>query len=86
MDWGRYGRLPGIFVADKEDVAAVIGREKVYLGEILGKHSEVVLDVIEEEYLRMLTDDPAAVEMFEKYNLATGYNLIEIIKEREEEE
>ena len=38
---GRNGDLNGLFVATREEVATLIGKD-VYFGEVLGKHSEVV--------------------------------------------
>ena len=39
-DAGRMGELEGLFISTKEEISKNIGK-KVYLGEVLGKHSEV---------------------------------------------
>lgn len=87
---GRMGDLNGIFIAKKEDVKNLIGKE-VYFGEVLGKHSEVVWN-FEEKDLEFVTDDEKVIELFEKHNLTSGYNpfdyetLGELMNEEENEE
>ncbi len=71
FDYGRHGTVSGIFVAEKDDIYKAKGY--INFGEILGKHSEVDGDLTDDD-IKMVTDDQAAVEMFEKYNLQTGYN------------
>lgn len=39
--FGRHGDLDGLFITTKEDLNNLIGK-KIYFGEVLGKHSEVV--------------------------------------------
>lgn len=82
LDFGRMGKLTGIFVAEKDEVDSAIGSE-IYFGEVLGKHSEIS-GPLEEHDISMVTDDQQAVEMFEKYNLKTGYNPLSYIQEEEE--
>lgn len=74
FDCHRMGSLQGIFVADKEDVELLkSSKTEVYFGEVLGKHSEVY-GHIDEGKVEMVTDDPMAIEIFEKFKLQTGYN------------
>lgn len=54
-DFGRMGRVEGIFTATKEDVRALQGRT-IYFGEILGKHSQVALEI-----------DEGAIQLIDKY-------------------
>jgi hypothetical protein len=62
--YGRMGMLSGVFVADADDVARVMGKD-VYLGEVLGKHSDVTVTVSREN-LREVSDSPVIVAFFEK--------------------
>lgn len=62
-DCGRQGDLSGIFVADKDNVDRIIGKE-VYFGEVLGKHSEVY-GTIEEKDIELKSDDQAFIAQFE---------------------
>lgn len=62
--FGRMGELSGVFVADAADVARVMGKD-VYLGEVLGKHSDVTVTVSTEN-LREISDSPVIVAFFEK--------------------
>ena len=71
-DCGRMGELSGIFVADSEDIKRLIG-SYAYFGEVLGKHSEVC-GKIEKNEIELIADDAKCVEMFEFFNLETGYN------------
>lgn len=67
-----YGELSGIFVSTEEDIKSLYGKT-IEFGEIMGKHSEVE-ETLDEDYFEVVTDDPKAVEIFEKYNMATGTN------------
>jgi hypothetical protein len=82
FDCGRMGELSGIFVADDTVIAAAIGKE-VRFGEALGKHSEVEGELSEDD-IKLLTDNPQAVEMFEVYKLQTGYNPLDYFAHNED--
>lgn len=60
--FGRSGHLEGLFVAESDDVAKVMGR-RVCFGEVLGKHSEVN-GTISDKTLTVAVDDAAFVEQF----------------------
>jgi hypothetical protein len=79
-DYGRQGEVKGIFIATKEEVANIIGKE-VYFGEILGKHSEIY-NTVDEEDIELITDDQAIIEVIEKIGiLPTGYNPVDYYSE-----
>ena len=83
FDCGRMGDLSGIFTATKSDMETLIASKKeVYFGEVLGKHSEVYGPISEKE-IKLVSDDPAAVEMFESLKMATGYNPFDYIESEE---
>lgn len=74
LDFGRMGDLEGTFTATKQQVEKLTdGTLSVYWGEILGKHSEIYGN-IESEDIKMLSDNPEVVEVFEKYDFSSGYN------------
>lgn len=82
IDYGRSGGLYGIFVADTEQVKKLIeDKTEVYFGEVLGKHSEVIITFNEPGDCILVSDDPSVVEVFEKYNMSTGYNPFDYISE-----
>ena len=89
-DCGRSGCLHGIFSASKERVEKLLSSGKeIYFGEVLGKHSEVIADFGKAnsgDTIDLITDDPAAVEIFDKYDLATGYNPFDYLEEEEEDD
>jgi hypothetical protein len=78
FDCGRQGSLDGLFCALKSDIANLIGTE-VYFGEVLGKHSEIH-GVIEADYLGLITDDQAVVNLFLENNLSSGYNPLDYLE------
>jgi len=78
-DFGRMGSLSGIFSASKQRVADVMGKV-IYFGEVLGRHSEIY-GPLEAGDITLVTDDPEAVAMFDKYELATGWNPLSYVQE-----
>lgn len=80
---GRGGRLDGIFVADDRSVKRHLGKE-VYFGEVLGKHSEVE-GTLDEEDLKVLTDDQEFIKKFVALGCSAGFNPIQAILDSEEE-
>lgn len=84
VDYGRHGDLSGVFVAEQADVKNLIGKE-IYFGEVLGKHSEVFLQ-LKEEHLTEVTTDEKFIELFDKYDLSNGYNPFDYYEENEEDE
>lgn len=82
--WGHYriGDLYGIFVAMPEQIAEAIG-QTVYFGEVLGKHSDVVVD-LEPKHFTEMTTSSLMVEEFEQCDLETGYNPLQYLDEDEE--
>lgn len=80
IDCGRQGALYGAFVAEKSEVESLVtSKEVIYFGEALGKHSDIA-GALEEKDFTMITDDPAVVEMFEKFDLEHGYNPFDFIE------
>jgi len=74
-DCKRMGDVYGVFIADKENVAKVIGK-KIYFGEILGKHSEIY-GVLEDSDLTIKSEDQyfiaKCIEVFGDGTIS-GYN------------
>ena len=75
LDCGRQGSLEGIFVADSKDIIAIQGM-KVYFGEALGKHSEVISDMTPEDgaTFAIASTDEAAIKVVEDLDLQNGTN------------
>ncbi len=67
QSFGRMGHLSGVFLLDKETFDKGMGHE-VYMGEILGKHSEVVA-LINKNTLKELTDDQDFIDKCIKYKI-----------------
>lgn len=78
-DFGRMGHLTGVFIADHTEVEAAMGKDAC-LGEVLGKHSDVTAE-ISEETVKLVTADPAMVEMFATLGLSTGMNPIATLED-----
>lgn len=78
-DCGRQGFLEGLFIADSDEVKEAIGK-KVHFGEALGKHSEIYGE-LEELDVVLVTDDPVAINVVERYELTKGYNPLNYIED-----
>lgn len=63
-DFGRHGELEGLFVCDQEDYDFALGKT-VYLGDCLGKHSNVEVELTKEN-LVIQDVDQAFIEQFNK--------------------
>ncbi len=82
---GRMGSLYGLFVAEKEEVAKLIeSKRKVYFGEVLGKHSEIV-GPVEERDITMISDDSEIVAKVEELNMEVGFNPVQIAADYDED-
>lgn len=81
FDWdcGRQGSVSGLFVSDEDTVLKAIGKD-CYLGEILGKHSEIG-GTLDEADIIILTDDQDFIKQFEEIVKGIGYNPLEYIRE-----
>lgn len=75
-DCGRMGDVQGVFIAESERVASVIG-SSIYFGEILGKHSEVY-GTLEEKDLTLVTEDPAVLEALGDFS--AGHNPLDYVE------
>ncbi len=72
-DCGRMGDVEGVFVADTTAIKEALGKE-IYLGEALGKHSEV-FGPLEDKDVTLLTEDQAFIAQFETFlPRGSGYN------------
>lgn len=74
FDCGRQGKLEGIFIAEKTKIRILLKNKiQVYFGEVLGKHSEVY-GYIKDEQIIEITDNTEVIDIFEEYELESGYN------------
>ncbi len=84
-DCGRQGSLEGTFVASEDDLQKAIG-QKLYFGEVLGKHSEIY-GKLEEKDITILTDDQDFIQKAIEYGLVPcGYNPFDYLPENEDED
>jgi hypothetical protein len=67
------GDLAGIFTAESEDIEKING-QTVCFGEVLGKHSEIEVDICVGDSLKLISDVTDEVEMFDHLGLDTGHN------------
>lgn len=82
---GRMGDLAGVFTAESEDIEKIDG-QTVYFGEVLGKHSEVEVDIDSEKHIKLISSSPADVEMFDRLELSTGYDPFDYWEPEESDE
>lgn len=84
VDFGRMGDIDGLFAAEQSEIDAAIGK-RVYLGEVLGKHSEVYFDLQEEMLTTLEVSSEAVAKIVEATGVSiSGYNPLEYIEEDEE--
>lgn len=85
VDFGRMGEIDGLFAAEQSEIDAAFGK-RVYLGEALGKHSEVYFD-LQEEMLTALDISSDAVRQIVNATgtSISGYNPLDYIDEEDEE-
>ena len=82
-DCGRCGHIMGIFIAEDYEMNNLINSEiEVEFGEVLGKHSDVG-GPIEKKDIELITFDPSAIDIFEKYDLYSGYNPFNYLDEEQ---
>lgn len=87
VDFWRGGSLEGMFICEKADLEKLYGKT-VYFGEVLGKHSEVEVDM-SEECLTVKTDDQDFIAKFIEImgdGTISGYNPFDYIEEDELDE
>lgn len=86
-DCGRSGVIDGLFIAEKSKIESAYGKY-VYLGEVLGKHSEIY-GGLDEGDITIISEDPVVIEtlsnLFEDGTIS-GFNPLEYIQEDEETE
>lgn len=83
---GRGGKIDGLFVATTEEVNSIIGKE-IWLGDALGKHSEVYGTIESNEIERVEISDEAVEALYQKYgSTISGYNPVEYVEEYDENE
>lgn len=84
-DFGRCGELSGVFVREKADVEELLDKgHEVYLGEALGKHSQV-FTTLSSKTIKMISDNPEVVGIVEKHGLENGVDPFSRYEEEEED-
>lgn len=78
----HFGTIEGIFVEETDKITSILGKS-INFGDVLGKHSEVIGE-IEVGDISLVTEDPQAVAIFERYNMETGYNPFYYLNDDEE--
>ena len=85
-DCGRGGSVEGLFIATPSEIEEITGKQ-IYLGEVLGKHSEVYGEINEGD-IKLVSDDQDKVSWLGGLmvsNTISGYNPLDYY-ERDEEE
>lgn len=75
--FGRMGDINGVLVLDKKKAEWLQGK-RVYFGEILGKHSEIIVDSLK---LEELSDNEEVVAFCERFGPFGNYLPIDSIVE-----
>lgn len=80
-----YGEVEGLFLATEDAISNLEGKE-FHLGEVLGKHSEVVLSNV--VFTELSSDQVLVTKLKETFggNSISGYNLLDYAEDLEEDE
>lgn len=81
LNFSKNSSLEGIFVCTKQQLEDLIylGNE-ICFGAAFGKNSDVTA-VLEIKDFEVVTDDQKFVELFEKHDLANGFNPFDYIED-----
>jgi len=82
-DFGRMGEIEGVFIASPKDVAEMVAKEPtLYLGEVLGKHSEVVIELTSDD-ITLKSENQEAVRIVKEIfgGNVSGYNPFDYYEE-----
>lgn len=86
LDCGRMGECDGLFVTTEDDLAAAMSKP-VYLGEVLGKHSEI-FHVLTEEHVEIVSREQDKIEWLLEvtggWPTISGYNPLEYIEQEDD--
>lgn len=75
-DYGRLGIISGLFVAYEHEIARLFATT-IYFGEILGKHSDIILDLKPEDITVVSTNQLVIEELLkvaDDSGTICGYN------------
>ena len=87
VEWGRMGELEGVFLEEPKVVAHMLMEgPSLYFGEVLGKHSEVVVD-LESSHISLLSDDQNAVNVLADIfgDTISGFNPVKYWEDQKDE-
>lgn len=80
-DYGRNGNLDGLFICTQDQLDAIFGKD-VYFGEVLGKHSNVTVDLQKDDF-EIISDDQDFIaklkKVFKITSTISGHNPIDYI-------
>ena len=85
IDYGRCGRLQGLFVCTRKELES-LNDQYVNFGEVLGKHSEVD-HTFQENDFKVMTDDQDFISKLVKIvgrDTISGYNPLCYVEEDED--
>lgn len=80
-DYGRYGKVEGLFIATEEEINKFLVGKNINFGEILGKHSDVSISFEKKDFKCLDVSDSTVNELFTALDSRSiaGYNPFESI-------
>lgn len=80
-DYGRYGKVEGLFIATEEDIDKFLVGKDIDFGEILGKHSDVSIRFEKKNFKCLDVSDSTIMDLFTALDSRSiaGYNPFESI-------
>lgn len=78
---GRMGDVTGVFVSTVKKVSDLMNsNETVHFGEVLGKHSEVSIEMLPALF-KLVSTSPEVVRVVEDFYLTSGINPFDYLEE-----
>ena len=83
FEYGRQGRVQGLFVATEAEIASLIG-QTVSFGEILGKHSDVEVRLEDCDFTKIDVDAETVAKVSKQLGETwSGHNPLEYLGDDE---
>lgn len=77
----NYGVVEGLFLAEESEIQKITGTE-ICFGEVLGKHSDIFVDIEEDDFEKIKISKKAILELKNIFgNTISGYNPFDYIYE-----
>lgn len=87
-DFGRMGDLESVFITTREELERIKKREDLYLNDVLGKHSEIQIELTDEN-CKIVSEDQEFIDKLQailspEYEVISGVDFLCLFHEMED--